>query len=59
MVASFGIVFKVGIEKIGKEEDFQNNKHDEKFDRNDHPRLFAPVGHMGKSIFIKQKYLFK
>jgi hypothetical protein len=59
MIASFGIVFKVGIQEIGEEEDFQNHKQDEKFDHNDQPSLFAPLRHIGKTLFIKQKYFFK
>ena len=58
MIASLGIVFKICVQKIGKEEDFQDYKHHEKFDPNNQPRLFSPLGHGGKSFFVKSKYFF-
>ena len=59
MIASLSIVFKVCIQKIGKEEYFQYNKHHEKFDDNHHPHLFPPLGYVGKSISVKPVYFFK
>lgn len=35
MIAPINISFKVCIQKIGKKEDLQNDKHHEKFDQND------------------------
>jgi len=58
MIAPLGIVFKMGIQKIGEEEDFQDHKHYEKFDNNNQPGLFSPFGQVGKSLSIKQEYFF-
>lgn len=46
MIASVSIVFKVCFQKIGKEEDFQDHKHHEKFDQNDQPHLLSPFWHV-------------
>jgi hypothetical protein len=58
MVAPLGIGFKMGIQKIGEKEDFQNHKHHKKLDHNDQPGLFAPGGHVGKAFPVKQEYFF-
>lgn len=58
MIAALCIVFKMGIQKIGEEEDLQDHKQDEKFDHYNQPGLFTPFGHVGKSLFIKQEYFF-
>lgn len=44
MIASVLIRFEVSLQKIGEEENFQDNEHDEKLDQNDQPHLFAPAG---------------
>lgn len=58
MIASLGIGFKVCIQEIGKEEDFKDNKHHEKFDNNNQPSLLPPFWHVGKSLQIKLIYFF-
>jgi len=42
--ASVRIVIKIRLQKIGKEKDFKDNKHDKKLDQDDQPNLFAPAG---------------
>jgi hypothetical protein len=59
MIAAVGVVAKIRLQKIGEKEDFQDNKHDEKFDQNDQPNLFSPFGHVGKSIAVKSYYFFE
>ena len=59
MIATFGIVFKVRLQKIGKKEYFQDHKHDEKFDEDDQPNLLSPFGHVAESLPVKSDYFFK
>lgn len=56
MIASIGIVFKICIQKIGEKEDFQDNKHYEKFNQDDRPYQFPPFRHVGKSFSIEPEY---
>ncbi len=43
MIAPIRIVIKIRLQKIGKEKDFQDNKHDEKLDQYDQPNLLTPA----------------
>lgn len=56
MIASIGIVFKICIQKIGKKEDFQDNKHYEKFNQDYRPNQFSPFRHVGKSLSVEPEY---
>lgn len=58
MIASFCIVFKIGIQEIGKEEYFKDYKHHKKLDNDDQPCLFSPTWHLGKSLGVKSEYPF-
>lgn len=53
MIAPISIIFKIRLQKIGKEKDFQDNEHDEKLDQDDQPNLFAPSGHGTETFGIK------
>ena len=53
MLASFFIGGEIGFQKIGEKEDFQNDKHDEKFDKDDNPHLATPITHVFKTPDIK------
>ena len=44
MIAPIRIVFKIRLQEIGKEKDFQNYKQNEKLDEYDQPNLFTPAG---------------
>lgn len=44
MIASISIIFKIGLQEIGEEKNFENNEHDEEFDQNDQPNLLTPAG---------------
>jgi len=35
MIASFCVTLKICFQKVGKEKDFQNYKHDKELDQND------------------------
>ena len=59
MIATFGIVFKVRLQKIGEKEYFQDDEHDEKFDQDNQPNLFSPFGHIGKSVTVKPYYFLE
>lgn len=59
MIAPISIIFKIRLQKIGKEKDFQDNEHDEKLDQDDQPNLFAPSGKVRKSIKVKPEGTFK
>jgi hypothetical protein len=45
MIASIGIIFKVCFQKIRKEKDFQDCKHDEQLYQDNQPDLLSPFGH--------------
>jgi len=44
MITPIRIVIKIRFQEIGKEKNFKDNKHDEKFDQDDQPNLFTPTG---------------
>lgn len=52
VIASFGIGFKICFQEIWKEKEFENSKHDEEFQQNNNPYLFAP-GHCRKPLIIE------
>jgi len=59
MIAPIRIVFKIRLQEIGKEKDFQNYKQNEKLDEYDQPNLFTPAGKVRKSIIVKPESTFK
>jgi hypothetical protein len=59
MISPISVILEVCLQKIWKEEEFQDNEHDEEFDQNDQPNLFPPPGKVRKSIIIKPESTFK
>ncbi len=59
MVASFRIIFKIGLQKIGEKEYFQDYEKHKEFDQNNQPNLLSPSGKIGKSFTVKLINLFK
>lgn len=59
MIAAVIIILEIGLQKIGKEENFQNHEHYKKFDEDDQPNLFPPFRHIGKTVTVKPKYSLK
>jgi hypothetical protein len=59
MIASVRIVFEIRFQKIGKEKDFQDDKHYKEFDEDYQPNLFPPLGHICKTISVKAENFLK
>jgi hypothetical protein len=53
MPTSFFIGRKIGFQEVRKKENFQDNKHDEKFDKDYNPNLAAPIAHIFKTTDVK------
>jgi hypothetical protein len=53
VLASFLVGVEICFQKIGEKEDFQDNKHDKQFYKNDKPHLAAPVAHVFKAADVK------
>lgn len=53
MLASCFVGLKICLQRIGEKEYSQNHKHDEQFNKNDYPNLFAPVAQVFKSADIE------
>lgn len=53
MIAAFSVIFKICLQEIGKEKDFEDNEHDKKLDQDDQPNLFAPPWHRSETLGIK------
>ena len=53
MVAPILVGVKIGFQKIGEKENFQDGKHYKQFNQDDNPYLLAPFAHIFKSIEIK------
>jgi hypothetical protein len=53
VVAPISVIVKVGLQKIGEKEDFQDDKHDEELNQNDQPNLLSPAWHRTETFGIK------
>lgn len=53
MVTAFAVVPEIGFKEIGEKENFQDDKHDEQFNQDNQPDLFAPGWHFTKTFGIK------
>ena len=59
MIAPVRIVFKIRLQEIGEEKDFQDYKQNEKLDQDNQPNLFTPARKVRKSIIVKPESTFK
>jgi len=55
MITSLLIGFKVCIQKIRKEEQFKDGKHNEQLDQDNDPKLSADRAHVPEAVVIEVK----
>ena len=59
MIASVLISFKISLQEIGKEENFKDYEHDEQFNKDYQPDLFAPTRKVRKPLSVKPESTFQ
>ncbi len=55
IITSLFIGVEVCIQKIGKEKQFENGKHDEKLDQDDEPQAFTDRAEVPEAIVVEVK----
>ena len=59
MIASLLIVIEVTFQEIRKKENFKDYEHDEQFNKDYQPDLFAPTRKVRKPLSVKPESTFK
>ena len=59
MVTPFLVGIEVGIQKIGKEKQLEDGKHDEKFQQDDDPQALADRAEVPEPVVIESEDTYK